>query len=503
MLPEHSYQCQFEHTGMLQDIQYAILYRQQAIDSTPAGHTDLPGYLNNIGASYQHQFEHTGILQDIQHAILYMQQAVDSTPAGHAHLPGYLNNLGSSYHCQFEHTVMLQDIQHAILYKQQAVELTPAGHVHLPGYLNNLGLSYRSQFEHTGMLQDICHAIFYQHRAVQCIATGHALYSRFLMNLGNYYHQLFSITHNPLHIQYSLHLFRQSSQQNGPPSIHLQSAKAAAQLSVWFDRSHCLEDFSVAIDLLSEVAGLEQAIFQRYANLYGHSEFVTFAVAAALDFNRFDLDLALEWLENGRCLVWNQLNQLRTPIDRLKIKHPELANDFIKSAHIIELHANRSAIPLPLSIDSLSDSIAQQKIIQEHTNCATKYKETLSKIQQLPDFENFLKPPRCNNILKNMPQDGPVIIFNLHWSHCDALALVPGAEEPLHIPLKDFSFLDAQELQKNFQEDILHQQNVRLNANRKNHNTKLYMRDILKELWFKVIKPIIKALDYSVCYFKK
>ncbi len=155
------------------------------------------------------------------------------------------------------------------------LSLFPPGHPALPSFLHDLGISYLSNFKHTSMHEDI---------------------------------------------QYSLYLFRQSVQENGAPSIHLKAAKAAATLSIDFDQSHCFEDFSVAINFLSEVAGLEQTILQRHANLHGHSEFVTFAVAIALHHHRFDL--ALEWLENSRCLVWNQLNQLRTPIDRLKNETP-------------------------------------------------------------------------------------------------------------------------------------------------------------------------------------
>ncbi len=72
---------------MLKDTQHAILYQKQAIDSTPAGHANLPRWLTNLGTSYSLKFEHTGMLEDIQHAILYHQQALDFTSIGHADLP--------------------------------------------------------------------------------------------------------------------------------------------------------------------------------------------------------------------------------------------------------------------------------------------------------------------------------------------------------------------------------------------------------------------------------
>ncbi len=314
-------------------IQRAVLYQQQAVDSTPAGHANLLGYLSNLGNSYVRQFEHTGKLQDIQHAIVYHQKAVDCTPAGHANLPSYLNNLGTSYMSQFTHTGMLQDIQHAILYQQQAVDSTPAGHANLPNYLNNLGNSYMSQYKNTGKLQNIQHAILYHQQAVDLIPTDHADLPHFLYSLGNSYSNLFFITYNPLDIKYSLHSYRQSFCTNGPPSIHLKSAKAAAQISVVLIDHTVLNIFLWPLLCCQKWQDLSKQFCSVMPNFKGHSDFVTSAVAVALDFARFDL--ALEWLENGRCLVWNQLNQLRTPIDRLKINYSQLADDFIMSAHSV------------------------------------------------------------------------------------------------------------------------------------------------------------------------
>ena len=84
----------FEHTGNIQDIDYAISYYQRAVDSSPSGNANLPGYFNNLGNSYFHHFEHTGNVQDIKHAICHYKRAVDSTPSDNAYLPAYFNSLG-------------------------------------------------------------------------------------------------------------------------------------------------------------------------------------------------------------------------------------------------------------------------------------------------------------------------------------------------------------------------------------------------------------------------
>jgi hypothetical protein len=121
-----------------------------------------------------------------------------------------------------------------------------------------------------------------------------------------------------------------------------------------------LIDFANAISLLSEVAGLEQTIHCRHANLHIYSDLVGAAVATDLHFNEFNL--ALEWFEQGCCLVWNQLNQLRTPIDNLLKKNPDLANHFIHVASALESYGTRSALSIPSSHATLAEDIHLQNV---------------------------------------------------------------------------------------------------------------------------------------------
>jgi hypothetical protein len=145
-------------------------------------------------------------------------------------------------------------------------------------------------------------------------------------------------------------------------------------------------------------------------------------VATALHFDK--ANLALEWLEQGRCLVWNQLNQLRTPIDNLLKKNPDLANHFIHVASALESYGTNSAFSILSSHATLAEDIRLQNVTRNHTLYAAEYKQLLKKIRDLPDFDDFLKPSKASDFLSSLPSDGPVIIFNIHETRCDALALI-------------------------------------------------------------------------------
>ncbi|KAF8811441.1 hypothetical protein BYT27DRAFT_6453579 [Phlegmacium glaucopus] len=493
----NSYARRFERTSDLQDIDHAISHHQNALESTLPGHADLPNQFNNLGNSYLLRFERTGDLQDINHAISHHQNAVECTPSGHAELPSRFNNLGNSYLYRFECTDDLQDIDHALFHHQNALESTPSGHADLRSLFNSLGSSYARRFERTGDLQDIDRGISYHQNAVETTPSGHALLPVYFKNLGKSYSHRFQRTNYFPDVQNSVASYRWAAEANGAPSIRLQSAMLAATLSSVNDDSHCLTDFANAINLLSEVAGLEQTIHRRHANLHDYSHLVGSAVATALRFNK--ADLALEWLEQGRCLVWNQLNQLRTPIDNLRIKNPSLANRFIQVASTLESYGTRSALSIPSSHATLAEEIRLQDATRNHTLHATEYTQLLEEIRDLPDFHDFLQPLKASDFLSSLPSDGPVIIFNIHDTRCDALALKAGISEPLHIPLERFSLVQAEKLQKTLQFGLLKEreeedhdrmpQRVRLDS--------ASMLLVLHELWYKVVQPVLEALGYS------
>jgi hypothetical protein len=186
------------------------------------------------------------------------------------------------------------------------------------------------------------------------------------------------------------------------------------------------------------------------------------------------------------------------------MKNPSLANRFIYIASALESYGTRSALSIP-SHATLAEEIHLQNVTRNHTIYATEYKQLLKEIRDLPDFHDFLQPSKASNFLSSLPSDGPVIIFNIHKTQCDALALIAEIEEPLHIPLEKFSLVQAEHLQKTLQSGILKHRDVedhdrmplRVCADPSS------MLVVLNELWCKVVAPILKALGYSVrcCLF--
>jgi tetratricopeptide (TPR) repeat protein len=374
-------------------------------------------------------------------------------------MPGRLNNLGDSFQIRFGHTKDLTDISEAISCLQKAVQLTPEGHADMPAMLNNLGIAF--PFVFASNTRDPADA----HRAIS-----------------NY--------------QWSATYF------SGPPSIRLNGAKQWAHCSQKSD-SHSfqlLEAYRTAIHLISLVAGLEQTIQKRYTNLIDISELSASAAATAFSYGEYEL--ALEWLEQGRCLVWRQLNDLRTPLDDLRMHNPALADDLLRVSRALENAGSQAEVAVFTAETSMMEKMSIQDQASTHIKLAKEWDQLLTKVRAIPTFEDFLRPASCSTLLKHLPDSGPVVVINIHKDRSDALALLSGTKKPLHIALHEFSYEKADKLYHDLK-DHLFNSGVQMRGSKPDtrglhYKSPAVIKDILAQLWTFLVKPILNALGYSV-----
>jgi len=323
--------------------------------------------------------------------------------------------------------------------------------------LSNLGISFRCRFERTGDLSDMYTAIS---------------------------------------------TFQKSATTFGPPSICLVAARNWAQLSKIHRLPQILTAFGVVLDLITQIAGLDRTIQQRHTTLTETSSLTTSAASAA--FTLGNLDKALEWLEQGRCLVWSQLNQLRTPLDDLRAHDEHLANALSDISGALEASGSRRGYD-GLTIDAtLSHKMSLQDEAHHHIKLSREWSELLRKIRRIPQFHDFLQPPQASYLMKHLPPNGIIILINAHEDRCDALALISGVGAPMHIPL-DFAYDEASNLRQRLRY-FLSSHRVRMREVDRggrpvplpNEEKRSSIHFVLEALWLRVVRPVLDALAYSV-----
>ncbi|KAB5592543.1 aromatic di-alanine and TPR containing protein [Ceratobasidium theobromae] len=492
-----AHQSRFKRLGKLEDIDKAIDYGARAVAPSPEDHPRMPEWLNNLGIAHWHRFERLGKLEDINNAIECATRALSLAPAGHPDMPLWLSNLGNAHRCRFERLGKLEDLDEAIKFGTRAVSLTPEGHPDMPMWLNNLGVARWRRFEQLDEQEDIDRAIECGTRAVSLAPEGHPDMPLWLNNLGNSHRSQFhSTSHSNLHaLTQSLDCYRKSSQlSTGRPLLRFRAAREWAKLAPLHPNSDLLSAHQTAMALVPEVVWLGETIGQRYEDVQTVAEAVLEAAAAAIDAQEYTS--ALEWLEQGRSIVWNQILQLRNPVDDLSDAHPSLAANLRELAG--QLH---SAGSTPSSLPSSTQTpLSLEEAAQKHRQLAGQYEALLKQIRALPGFESFLGPKKVSELLTAV-QNGPVIVINVHDSRCDALIMLPGDSDIKHVPLPDLTAEKVADARAQLQGTLeQHGLRDRSGSRRPDRSAMKPRGDSFKEvlmiLWSSVVKPILDFLGY-------
>ncbi|PPR03814.1 hypothetical protein CVT26_000990 [Gymnopilus dilepis] len=499
--------CRFEQSGDLNDIEQSIRLRQQALDLIPEGHIDLPSHLKNLGNSFFRRYSLTKDIHDISMAIQFHQQAVDLTPEEHLDFASRLNSLGTSYLSRFEQIKDLEDVEKSIQLHQRAVDLTPKGRAELPLLLNNLGISFVRRFQQTGDLDDIGMSIQLWNRAIDYIPEGHANISAIQSNRANSLLRLFDTSDSPEDFLLAHSNYRTSAMSaGGPPSVSLQSARKWARLSNLVDETETLAAHERVVNLIPLVAGLENTSKRRHELLTELSRDSTTAAAAAL--SQRQPSKAVEWLEAGRCVVWNQINQLRTPLDDLRTHHPELADHLRRLSTELEQLGSRADPRQPDAELPMQVQVSLEAEMYNQLRLTKKRKQLLEDIREIPGFESFLCPKACADLMRAVPNDGAVVIINSDDDRCDAIILVAGRKEPTYIPLDKFPHDRAKALADGLHFRLApHEFRSRYVEDEKFDPRKLGrypspkpgddVKEMLRALWNDLVDPVLQFLGYT------
>ncbi|TDL22044.1 hypothetical protein BD410DRAFT_803857 [Rickenella mellea] len=489
----------FQRLGEVVDIEHSIFNLKHAVRLAPDGHREKALYLSNLGKSFDKRFGRLGKIADIEQAILNGERAIQLTPDGHHSKPDYLSDLGTSYWKRFDRLRQVMDIENAILNHERAVQLMPDGHPEKPMYLSNLGNSFWTRFELFGNMADIDQAIMNQERAVQLVPDGHSQKSHQLNNLGNSLSRRFVKTRRYEDVGKSIAAFRTSAQmQDCPPSARLYAAKKWSWLARFELGRHpsgqsVLDAYKFAFDLLPRAAWVGLSIDSRHHELLAASSLACDAAAAAISANR--PLLALEWLEQGRSIVWGQILQLRAPVDELRIAHRNLAADVARISEQLERGTSGDHFTVGRRKESGDGAV------QKHRQLARDWDRIVELVRQKPGFERFLLPRQFSE-LRHAARDCLVIVLNVSEYGCDALIIEYLSEHPHHVRLEDFSYKKAQTLRQALRNILSHQRLRDRSVDRKAGPAFAgslrggdAFRPILAELWKSVVKPVLERLE--------
>ncbi|KAG8708943.1 hypothetical protein FRC08_018623 [Ceratobasidium sp. 394] len=323
----------FGRLGQLSDLDMAIDCKQQAVSLTPPDHPGWPKRLGSLGNAYHTRYETLRELPNLEMAIVFQTQAVALMQDDHPERSACLSNLGISHHRRYEGVGDIEDFDLAIKYLHQAASVTPEDHPHRPARLNNLGSVYRARYQRLGDLGDLDLAVASMCSAITHLPDGHVDRLGILNSLGHTLLERFNRTNDAADISRSIDSFKQAA--NSSAGSPLQRSKAAHQWAKQcslHESQSTLEAYQFFMTLIPQVVWLGLARDHRYEQVADIAEVVLEGVAAAIALQAYSR--ALEWLEQGRSIVWNQLLQLRSPFEQLSAVDESLAEELKNVANL-------------------------------------------------------------------------------------------------------------------------------------------------------------------------
>ncbi|KAJ7500920.1 TPR-like protein [Mycena galericulata] len=531
----HTLLSRFEQIGDLTDLNSSVVQHYKALHLMPEDHSSKPSCLMNLGQALHQRFEQLGDLDDLKHAILLYEDGVQLTPDGDINKPAWLNNLGVALRDRFNRLGDPDDLKRSAQIAENAVQLISNGQVEKPAMLNNLSLALFTSFQHHGNIDDLNRSISIEEESLSLTPDNHPERQARLNNLAMHLLHRFrklgdtrdlerssQLGENAIHqtpdghpdkpswlanhsvsLQYGQgentknlpvvldQLSSAAHSMTGPPHIRFYAAAHWAHLAQIEAHPSVLDAYQVTLDLLPVLASLGLSIKDRQYHIIKAGKIARNAAAAATAAGL--PGMAVEWLEQGRSIIWGQLLNLRNPVDDLRKSHPVLAEKFISLSAQLEGTGIRGR-----DIDATNSSTQALNAQRSHDQ-ALERNTLLEDIRRLEGFARFLLPKALSELSK-AAQGGPVVILNLSDDRCDALVLSPGAPDVVHVFLPDFTPMHAENLSQSLH-GLVHNcgRNERLMGQREgNSDPEEEFSLILSELWIRLVKPVLNALNITI-----
>ncbi|KAG8719337.1 hypothetical protein FRC09_011301 [Ceratobasidium sp. 395] len=480
------YRSLFKHFGRDEDVEKAIVCYHRAVSrAEELQDLSLPGVLSQLGMTYQVLFSRTQKPEHIESAVNYQKKAAELTPDGHPHKPRILCSLGQVYGVRSSVFHEPEDFDRERAYYEQAMELGDDEHLDRSILLYSLGGWHYANFGRTGDKESIDAAVRLLEQAWS-LHPANSSEHRFSLGL------IYQARGGVEDVERARDLFKQAAQdQTGTPAFRLSSAKEWAKVCP--DGSDTkFEAYAYAITVLLPLTiWIGVSTDRRHESLvFDVKDLVAAAVASAVSAGRYDA--AVEWFEQGHAIVWRQTLQLRTPLDDVYAADAQLATELGNVSRELEIASSKKATP-----DRHGRLIERSSLdeAQQHRRLAQRREELVDAIRRLPGFEDFLRPPTARKLLSGI-RDGTVVIVNLYRDQCDALILVSGSEDIIHVRLSAVSHSKVESAHAKLLRSIPGQGARRGVVSSKSRPVDTF-RDVLGTLWRDIVKPIVVQMGIT------
>ncbi|KAF7971299.1 hypothetical protein HWV62_21458 [Athelia sp. TMB] len=425
----------FEHTLQMSDLQEAIDQLRNALELCPPDHINRSGLLVNLANALGSRFRQSGQMKDLDEAIGHQRSALELCPPGNPNRSASLNNLAAILSIRFQELSQMKDLEAAIACHRDALDLRPPGHFNRPSSLNNLGAALHNRFDLLGQSVDLEEAVGYHRDALDLRPPGHPDRNLSLGNLAAAMRTRFEQLGRKEDLLEAIRLLHSGAHDDcETPGRRYSCALQLTALLEAHNRPLALHAFGTALNLLQlSLAVYPDGELRREALSADHLSPSLAISAAALAIEQGNLEKAVEFLDQGRGLLWSNIRGFRQPLEEVHRVDPSLAELFREKSDQLEALATSSPLgPIQPAITNPHElKMAYEARCARQRQLSSEREDVIQQIRRLDGFEHFLKAVPFQE-LQNAAAEGPIIVVNVAPQRSDVIILLPRGTPILH-----------------------------------------------------------------------
>ncbi|KAF8597168.1 hypothetical protein BDV93DRAFT_527607 [Ceratobasidium sp. AG-I] len=395
---------------------------------------DLPNNRAMYAETLLVKFEHDPQEEDFNQALSLFQLNLDQGKDGEADRADTHYRLGNALRIRGRG----EDIDKAIHHLRQTLLIQPdTRHSRYPIWTTGLSLALLAEFEKTRSSAAVHEAFHLSQTATSLIPDSHTARADVYAQLGEAKYKIFELQQNPEDLEGCLLAFQMAaSSQSSPHPRCLKYTRRWEDIALKHNHDSLWGALDSSLAHQTKLAGIGRSVKARHEYLTKNP--IPASRAAARSIRQGDLKRAVEYLEQGRSILWRQTLELRSSLESLQAVSPSLANQL--GAVVEELHGNAG-------IQSVSEFSATYWGIQDpdrihryNRELAEHYESLVGQIQKLDGFEDFLRPFQFSDTA-GIASDRPVVVVNLCDEGCDALVILDSGVHRVALPRANFESL--------------------------------------------------------------
>jgi tetratricopeptide (TPR) repeat protein len=482
----------FKESGDISDLNESLSLDQNALAVTSNSHSNYPRVVGQTVSHLCLRFEICGTPADLEDAISISQDLLISLPDDHIDRVDVVHGLSKAFLLRGRRKGDVEDIDKAIDYLTILKRQMNSTYVFGPEYLRTLALAHLTRFRRNRNISDATSCLDIMRGLVQLVGPGHCDRFQCLLFTAEVYMELDTPYHS---LDLALKYFTDALHSRGDMRSRIKGARDLLGIVESKHQDIFLETPPIQQELL-QVYMSATALLPHIAffglHLHSRLELLAEGQSIALTGASHALNLslperALEILEQGRAVFWTHALRLRSPFDDV----PEVfRGQLMTLARLLE------------KVSDVAQTTQDPQVIEkEAARRRRKSKEfnmLLEQVRRLPGLERFLLHDEFST-LKKVAAKGPVMILVSSKLACHAIILKPCADAvTIRLgSLTEMWLVNSGSVWRSAQIDARSTATEDRKLVKAKNNSES-SQDILRQLWFNIVWPVLNILQVAV-----